>query len=155
MIPRLQLATRAEVGFLFPFGETTDTGMWSNYFLGGYNTIRGWGGKKLAPSVEFCVESEDCETLRIGGRTMVLGNVELRLLTVESLFVVAFLDVGDVQYGVLTFAPPEWNYSVGGGVRYDTPVGKVRLDFGYRVNDPAPYRDEPRWGIHLGLGEAF
>ena len=155
IVPRLQLATRVETGFLFPFGDTNYTTMWSNYFLGGYNTIRGWGGKKLAPWIEICVEAEDCEKVEIGGRTMVLGNAELRLRTVEALYVVAFFDAGDVQFDVLTFKPDQWSYSAGGGLRYDTPVGKFRIDFGYRINDPEPYRDEPRWGIHLGLGEAF
>jgi outer membrane translocation and assembly module TamA len=155
MFPRLQLATRAETGFVLPFGGTSDTSYWSNYFLGGYNSMRGWGGKKLAPSVEFCVADGDCRTIRIGGRTMVLGNVELRVLTVEDLYVVAFLDVGDVQYDVFTILPDRWNYATGAGLRFDSPVGKVRFDVGFRVNNPEPYQEEPRWGIHIGLGESF
>ena len=155
MIPRLQIALRAETGLLLPFGGTGDTSYWSNYFLGGHNTMRGWGGKRLAPKVEYCLSENNCDTLRIGGRTMVLGNAELRVHTVESVYVVTFLDVGDVQYGVLTVQPSEWNYSVGAGFRFDTPVGKVRFDMGVRVNNPKIYRSEPRWGIHLGLGEAF
>ena len=141
--------------FLFPYGESDYTTMWSNFFLGGFNTIRGWGGKKLAPWIEICVEKDDCEIIEVGGKTMVLGNVELRLRTVEALYVVAFFDAGDVQLDTFTFKPGEWNYSAGGGLRYDTPVGKLRLDFGYRINDPEMYRHEPRWGLHLGLGEAF
>jgi outer membrane protein insertion porin family len=155
MFPRVQLATRVEVGFIVPFGDTTDTAIWSNYFLGGFNSMRGWGGKHLAPSVEFCLDETDCDTLRIGGRTMVLGNVEFRVRTVEGLYAVTFLDVGDVQYDVVTILPEKWNYTVGVGLRMDTPVGKVRFDVGFRVNDPSEYEDEPRLGIHLGLGEAF
>lgn len=155
MIPRVQLAVRAETGLLLPFGDTGDTSYWSNYFLGGYNTMRGWGGKKLAPSVEYCLEETDCDTIRIGGRTMVLGNVELRVRTLQGLSVVTFLDVGDVQYDVMSIVPSAWNYSVGLGLRLDSPVGKVRLDVGFRINDPELYQDEPRLAVHLGLGEAF
>ena len=155
IVPRLQLATRVEVGFLFPFGGTDITMQWSNFHLGGYNTVRGWGGGKLAPSVELCPRENDCETVRIGGRTMVLGNVEVRIRTVENLYVVAFVDGGDVQYDIFTFVPKAWNYSIGSGIRYNTPVGKLRFDLGYRLNNPPPYEDEPRWGFHLGLGEAF
>jgi outer membrane protein assembly complex protein YaeT len=151
----LQLAVRVETGLILPFGKTTETGIWSNFFLGGFNSMRGWGGKKLAPSVELCVEENDCETIHIGGRTMVLGNVELRIRTVESLYVVAFFDAGDVQYDVLTYVPEEWNYTAGGGIRIQTPVGKIRMDMGYRINNPDAYKEEPRWALHLGLGEAF
>ena len=155
MVPRVQLATRVEVGFLFPFGGTDITMQWSNFQLGGYNTVRGWGGNKLAPTIDICPREDDCEKVQIGGRTMVLGNVELRVRTIQDLYVVAFFDGGDVQYDVLTFKPEAWNYSIGGGMRYKTPVGKLRFDIGYRVNNPPPYQDEPRWGFHLGLGEAF
>ena len=86
---------------------------------------------------------------------MVLGNVELRAMTIPDLYLVAFFDVGDVQSGVAEYKPEKWNYTAGGGLRYDSPVGKIRVDFGYRINEPEPDWDEPRWGLHLGLGEAF
>jgi outer membrane translocation and assembly module TamA len=152
----LQLACRVATGLIFPFGDFDDPTVWSNYFLGGFNTVRGWGGKELAPREYFCVEEDDCDDVRIGGWTMVLGNVELRAMTIKDLYLVTFLDVGDVQKGTLEYRPDLWNYTVGGGVRYASPVGKIRVDFGYRLNNPSEYSEhEPQWGIHLGLGEAF
>ena len=84
-----------------------------------------------------------------------LGSFEVRVRTWRKLWAATFLDVGDVRSGVTDFAPREWNYSVGGGLRYDTPVGKIRLDVGFRVNETPLSQGEPIWGLHLGLGESF
>jgi outer membrane protein assembly factor BamA len=154
----LQLAYRVETGFIFPFGDFQDPTVWSNYFLGGFNTVRAWGGKRLAPRAQYCVEGEvedECDETRVGGWTMVLSNVELRAMIIQDLYIVAFFDMGDVQSGAMEYKPEKWNYTAGGGLRYASPVGKIRIDFGYRLNEPEPDWDEPMWGLHLGLGEAF
>jgi outer membrane translocation and assembly module TamA len=63
--------------------------------------------------------------------------------------------MGDVQDGEATYKPEEWNYTAGGGLRVDTPLGRVRLDFGYRLNDPGVFVEDRPWAIHFGFGEAF
>ena len=48
----------------------------------------------------------------------------------------------------------ELKYTVGGGLRYQTPIGPVRLDVGYQLNPP----DDPpfnRYQIHVSIGQAF
>jgi translocation and assembly module TamA len=62
--------------------------------------------------------------------------------------------MGDVQAGEHTFKPSEWNLAAGPGIRYDSPVGLVRLDAGFQVNDPGVY-DETFWAVHFGWGETF
>jgi outer membrane translocation and assembly module TamA len=49
---------------------------------------------------------------------------------------------------------------VGSGLRYQTPVGPIRFDFGYQLNRiPGLLVDgEPetrRWRIHFSIGQAF
>jgi outer membrane protein insertion porin family/translocation and assembly module TamA len=85
---------------------------------------------------------------------------------------VAFADTSDVtrKTGDFRFNVP--HLSVGPGMRYDTPVGPLRLDIGYRVPGMQKIgeRDLPReegsaselfgidWlpvAIHLAFGEAF
>jgi translocation and assembly module TamA len=86
---------------------------------------------------------------------MVQGNLELRLRAVGPLWVVGFLDMGDVQAAAKTFVVEEWNYAAGPGLRADTPLGVFRLDLGLRLNDPGVYPDEPTWAVYFGVGETF
>jgi outer membrane protein insertion porin family len=86
---------------------------------------------------------------------MALGNVELRVRTVGKLYVVGFVDAGDVRAGLAEYDLTQLNYSAGGGLRYDTPFGKIRLDVGARLNETPLSRGEDSWAFHLGLGEAF
>lgn len=154
---RLQLAARAQLGFIVPFGDEPGAPFDLKLYLGGSNTVRGWGLRRLSPSVSQCSGSEDqgCRRIPVGGYTSALGNVEARVRTWKGLWVVGFVDVGDVDPKVATFHPARWAWSAGPGLRYDSPIGMFRLDLGVRLNDPYPWYDEPRWAFHFGLGESF
>jgi outer membrane protein assembly factor BamA len=153
---RLQLAARAQLGFIMPFGDEPGAPFDLKYYLGGANTVRGWGMRRLSPSVSQCdPQASGCRRVPVGGQTAVLGNVEVRVRTWRDLWVVGFFDMGDVQAEVATFHPAQWNYSVGPALRYESPIGTFRLDLGVRLNDPYAYPDEPRWALHFGLGETF
>lgn len=159
-LERLQLAMRARVGLIFPFGDDPGAPIDMRRYLGGSDTVRGWGLKRLAPRIDNCEAGQsshdgECESIPIGGYTSVLGNFEARVRTWRDLWVAGFVDGGDVQPGVASFAPNEWNFSAGGGLRYDSPIGKFRLDVGVRLNDTPTSDGEPIWAIHLGLGESF
>ncbi|MCB9524698.1 MAG: BamA/TamA family outer membrane protein [Myxococcales bacterium] len=144
----LQWAARAEGGLILGYGDTPGAPLDRKFYLGGANTVRAWGTRQLSPRLE-----ED-PSVPAGGQTMVLGNLEARI-PLGKLALVAFYDVGDVQAGELTFTPAEWNHTAGPGLRYDSPVGLVRLDVGFRLNDPGVYDGVPGWGVHFGFGEAF
>ncbi|MFW5876084.1 MAG: BamA/OMP85 family outer membrane protein [Myxococcota bacterium] len=103
-----------------------------------------------------------------GGRRRWEANVELRVPLTESFGLVAFTDFGDVTFSK-SYRFDHWHPSVGGGLRYKTPVGPLRLDVGYRLPgvqvlggpDP-PSRFEADLGfatfpgaIHLTIGESF
>jgi outer membrane protein insertion porin family/translocation and assembly module TamA len=90
-----------------------------------------------------------------------------------------FCDAGDVsQYEIWQRGSLRFNYlhmSCGVGGRYDTPVGPIRLDVGWRVpwlqilgrpNEFEVEAHDPTWGVQprilgqplalaFGLGEAF
>lgn len=154
---RLQLAARAQLGFIVPFGDEPGAPFDLKLYLGGSNTVRGWGLRRLSPSVSSCAGDEDrgCRRIPVGGYTSALGNLEARVRTWKGLWAVGFFDVGDVQADVSTIDPSHWSMSAGPGVRYDSPIGEFRLDLGVRLNDPYPQLDEPRWALHFGLGETF
>jgi hypothetical protein len=86
-----------------------------------------------------------------------------------------FCDSGDVSPNKLDFRFNRPHVSCGAGARYDTPVGPVRLDLGYRIeplqyipypDDYAANKKDPTEGIQprifglplavaIGIGEAF
>jgi outer membrane protein assembly factor BamA len=159
---RVTLAARASVGFMFPFGKRAGTPIDMRYFLGGADSVRGWGLRRLSPKVvlDDCDMDtglgNECNGIPTGGQTMVMGNLEARVRVIDKVSMAAFFDMGDVRAGVASFSPRNWNYSAGPGVRYDSPIGVFRLDFGFRLNETDQSQSEPRiWAIHLGLGESF
>jgi outer membrane protein assembly factor BamA len=159
-IERLQFAGRAQLGLIFPFGDQPGAPIDLRQYLGGTDTVRGWGLRRLAPRVDNCESGQSyrdgtCESIPVGGNTFVLANFEVRVRTWKQLWVAGFVDGGDVQLGISSFVPAQWNYSAGGGLRYDSPIGKFRLDAGVRLNETLLSEGEPIWAIHFGLGESF
>jgi outer membrane translocation and assembly module TamA len=53
-------------------------------------------------------------------------------------------------------------YDVGAGIRYRTPVGPLRFDFGYQLTkiegliiEGDPKNNNRRWRLHFSVGQAF
>jgi outer membrane translocation and assembly module TamA len=73
---------------------------------------------------------------------------------------VLFLDTGNVWTDFREVNLGDIRYAVGTGLRYQTPVGPIRLDFGYQLN-PIPgllVNDAPQirpWRVHFSIGQAF
>ena len=153
---RLQLAARLQTGLILPYGDSGGAPITFRFYLGGANSVRGWGSRKLSPRLEECGDDAqaDCDSIPIGGYTLIQGNLEARVLVAGGVWLVGFVDAGDVQAAAHTYVPSQWNYSAGPGLRFDSPVGLFRLDAGIRLNDPGVY-DEPGWSVYFGLGEAF
>lgn len=153
--PRLQLAARVNGGIFLRYGDQAGVPFNYKFYLGGASSVRGWGSRRLSPKLFACEGGgTDCHGTPIGGLSMLQANFELRVRTFGDLYVVGFADMGDVQSAEVKFVPKEWNYSAGPGLRYDSPIGLVRLDVGFRLNDTGIY-DEPPWGLYFGFGETF
>jgi outer membrane protein assembly complex protein YaeT len=122
------------------------------YFLGGSQSLRGWG--------RFQVSPVSGAGLPIGGHSMFEGSTELRFPVWGSVGGVAFLDGGNSWTDSWTIRPGDLRYAAGPGLRYLTPIGPIRLDFGYQLN-PIPgllVEGEPerrRWRLHFSIGQAF
>ena len=46
----------------------------------------------------------------------------------------------------------DFYYSAGGGIRYSTPIGPLRLDFAQLLNAPDGLAD---FRVHFSIGQAF
>lgn len=150
---RLVVANRLQAGTLDPAtGQDSDIPFSRRYFLGGATSIRGWGRYEVSPLSDGGTP--------IGGFSMLQGTSELRFTIRGSLGAVAFLDFGNVWPGTWEVHGGDLRYAVGPGLRYSTPVGPIRLDFGYQLNPIAGLvvDGKPatrRWRIHFSIGQAF
>jgi outer membrane protein assembly complex protein YaeT len=149
---RLVIASRLQLGNIDPVGvDQVNVPLSKKYFLGGATSIRGWGRYEVSPLVEG---------LPVGGNSMLSFSEELRAVLRGNLGGVVFLDGGNVWDKSFAFDLGDLRYAVGVGLRYRTPVGPFRFDYGYQLN-PIPgllVDGEPsdrRWRIHFSIGQAF
>jgi outer membrane protein assembly complex protein YaeT len=121
------------------------------YFLGGAQSLRGWGRFEVSPLVDG---------ITVGGHSMIESSAELRAPVWGNLSVVLFADGGNVWNNAWYWNPGDLHYDVGPGVRYLTPIGPIRADVGFQVN-PIPGllidgKPETRhFRFHFSIGQAF
>ena len=122
------------------------------HFLGGANSIRGWGRYEVSPL--------SGSGLPIGGNSVFAFSSEARYSLRGSLGLVGFADAGNVWPSDWHFDLGDLRYAIGPGLRYQTPVGPIRVDVGYQLN-PIPDlivngAPQPRrWRLHFSIGQAF
>ncbi len=141
------------------------------FFMGGSGSVRGWKARMLGIMPQ--------EELALGGNFLIEGNAELRvnhfrgfdklwIIEMKNIWAVYFLDFGNLWRGIDEFRLKNIALASGLGLRYDTFIGPVRIDFGFKVYDPI---DNPsnKWFvekkfikevlgagvINFGIGHAF
>jgi outer membrane protein assembly complex protein YaeT len=147
------LANRARAATLDGRGEEDlSVPFFKRYFLGGSNSLRGWGRFQVSPL--------SGSGLPIGGHSLIELSSELRFPVFGRVGMVAFADAGQVATAAWEFKTRGLRYDVGPGLRYLSPVGPLRVDLAYQVN-PIPgllVNGEPeprRWRVHFSIGQAF
>ena len=148
------LAHRVRMASIDGKGATPDESVpfFKRYFLGGSNSLRGWGRFEVAPLSE--------NGLPIGGHSLVELSSEIRVPVTERLGAVAFVDAGSVQTDSWDFSVSALRYDVGPGLRYASPIGPLRVDLAFQLNPVSGLQvdgvPEPRrWRIHFSIGQTF
>jgi len=146
----LAFVLSARIGLASTFGpEAPLLPLPERFFAGGDYGPRGFPVDGVGPQVL----GTDGKLYPTGGNALVLGGAELRYNLTRAFQVASFVDTGNVYPEVADVALGELRWSAGLGLRYRTPVGPIRLDWGY-VLDPQP-GDEKRYHFHLSIGHAF
>lgn len=101
--------------------------------------VQGGGGVPGAAAQVASLPPVSQETLEalcfvpLGGLSMWEWSTELRIQITDKLSTLVFLDASDVTRERFTLRLTYPHLSTGSGIRYDTPVGPVRLDVGYAI----------------------
>jgi outer membrane protein insertion porin family len=162
------LATNLEFGDIIEYGRGDNIvppSIIYRFFSGGSNSLRGWGAKQSG----ILFRPED------GGLFLFEGSLEYRWRTfannsgfLKDFSSVYFVDYGNVWENHKQFRFDEIALAAGFGIRYNTFVGPLRLDFGFRLYDPRAIEGEKwlfqsfnqifklqKFAIQFGLGQAF
>ena len=122
------------------------------FFAGGDTTVRGFSLDRLGDA--RTITSSGFPT---GGNGFVVLNAEIRASVTAALQGVVFVDAGNVYPLASQLSLSRLRPAAGFGVRYRSPVGPIRVDWGFNLNrrELVPGTLERGNIFHVSLGQAF
>jgi outer membrane protein insertion porin family len=121
------------------------------FFTGGSTSVRGFQQDRLGVPAIL-----NPTGLSNGGNGLVVMNGEVRTQLLPSVSLVGFIDGGNVFARVSDIRPGDFRGAAGLGIRYRSPLGPLRLDFGFKFDRLVfSGKRERGWEFHLSIGEAF
>jgi outer membrane protein insertion porin family len=144
---RVVLALSGRAGMAWPHYDTIEVPIHERFYLGGSTTVRGYIQDSVGPQ---SVDSSG-NTTPTGGSSMVQLNAEVRFGSAEGFGIVCFSDAGNVWVDQ-HIRLDDLRASYGAGVRYHTPVGPLRIDYGQKVHRRP---GESPGELHFTIGHAF
>lgn len=155
------LSTRVVVGAIQQAGGPIPID--EKFYLGGIGTLRGYGARTVSPYRDTQIPVFDINGVQTGtttgriytgGEKELFGNVEFKfpLLPEFGIKGVGFFDYGNAWSG--GWKPPELLMSYGGGIRWASPMGPLRLEYGIPIN-PRPGIDSKSGKFEFAIGSMF
>jgi outer membrane protein insertion porin family len=139
------LLLNGEVGTVENWGGSSSTGgivpIFDRLYLGGASNLRGFKFRDVGP--------KDNEGNAVGGNTLTRWTIEYTIPIIERVRFAVFYDGGFVNAGSWSFSPEKvqvpgntqgkfsggLNQDIGIGVRLDLPIGPLRLDYGFPIEE--------------------
>jgi outer membrane protein insertion porin family len=120
---------------------------YQKYRIGGIHTVRGYDWYDITLTDPATGEP-------IGGEKMMVFNVEYRfpLIKDQGVVGVVFFDAGNVFGKDDSFSFNDIPRSAGAGVRWYSPLGPIRVEYGYVLNRRP---DDPTGNIEFSIGGFF
>ena len=144
------LELKARGGIVENYGDTDEVPIYERFFAGGARTIRGYKERGVGPR-------DKGTNTALGGESMVVMNAEVTFPVWKNLIKGAvFFDTGNVWEHYDVFGSKDdtgFKSGAGIGVRVKTPIGPVKLDYGYPLNDN--YDDEREGQFYFSVTHGF
>jgi outer membrane translocation and assembly module TamA len=122
------------------------------FFAGGDNTVRGFALDSLGTP-----ETLDPQGFPQGGNGLAVFNLEARMPYWKNIQFVWFSDAGNVFKEALDIRLSELRVTSGVGFRYRSPIGPLRVDWGWKLSRQLVLGGgrERSNVLHISLGQAF
>jgi outer membrane protein insertion porin family len=138
------LLLNGEVGVVSNWNNDSIVPIFDRLYLGGASNLRGFRFRDVGP--------KDDQGNALGGNTLARLTVEYTIPIIERVRFAVFYDGGFVNPGSWSFSPQKvpttppggsnngkfsggYNQDIGIGVRLDLPIGPIRLDYGYPIQE--------------------
>jgi len=144
-------STGWDFGWGLGYSGTRELPLFERYFPGGINSVRGFDVRSMGPRIpvyeQIRADSDDCNLVGncarvvrhdvIGGSSQLIFNNEIIFPLVKSLGLkgVVFFDAGNAFSAAKGIDFGEMRMSVGAGVRWLSPIGPLRIEVGFPLND--------------------
>jgi outer membrane protein assembly factor BamA len=114
------------------------------FFPGGENSVRGYQRGGASPV--------DANGNQVGAESVLQWNAELEQNVTRTFSVVGFVDGAGITPVIESWPLDEVLWSVGAGIRWNSVIGPVRLEYGYNLN---PRPADPDGTLHFSIGFPF
>jgi len=139
------LSSAVRFGWVEEYGLSREVPIQERFFAGGSKTVRGFGERELGPRTK--------DDIPLGGRLSLIVNfLEVRFPFWRFLGGAVFLEAGNVWSERRSFRLTRLRWVGGIGLRVNTPIGVLRLDFGLKL-DRKP--GESLGAVLVDMGQAF
>ncbi len=137
------------IGLARPFGGTGAVPLSERFFAGGDSTLRGFERDGVGPRD---VDPVTGASRPSGGEGLLLVNEEFRFPILWRLKGVVFYDAGNVYRNLADADPFDLRHAAGVGLRLETPIGPLRLEYGRKL-DREPGESDSE--LFFAIGSAF
>lgn len=136
---------RGQVGFLFD-NQGKEAPVFERFYLGGIDSVRGYPGWEISPRDPLTND-------RIGGEKQFFTNFEYLFPLNKDMGLVGlvFFDAGNTWDEGESFGSDLYK-SVGAGVRWYSPLGPLRLEYGYGLDR---LDGKKHSGVEFSIGQIF
>lgn len=149
---KLVFSTKLTVGAIFEVGQPIPID--EKFYLGGIYSLRGFRSRTVSPTNPANPVPGDA-IIYLGGEREIFGNAELTfpLLSDVGMKGVLFFDYGNsFNKKISEYNPMLTSY--GFGIRWASPIGPLRLEYGIPIN-PRTGIDDPKGKLEFSMGSMF
>ncbi|MCL2297602.1 MAG: outer membrane protein assembly factor BamA [Proteobacteria bacterium] len=139
----LVLMLRAELGYGQGYGGKP-LPFFKAFYAGGVGSVRGYEGSSLGP--------RDKDNYALGGERKIVGNAEIFFPLIagdRSVRGSVFFDVGQIYQNGKQSDNESFHYSTGVGVAWNSPIGAIKISYGYPIASKASDRIQ-RFQFQMG-----